>query len=75
MDTSRGYTQSNLANTLEDAYGMFEVAYVKDGYGKLDVCIMTDTINRVQTTCFTKGTLLCCSLMDLCQMESLEQDS
>ena len=64
MDTSGGYTQSNLANTLEDAYGMFEVAYMKDGYGKLDVCIMTDTVYGGQTTGLAERAFLGSSLHD-----------
>ncbi len=43
---------------------MFEVPDMKDRDDKLDICVMTDTVDRIEPTGLTEGILLRRTLKD-----------
>jgi hypothetical protein len=53
---------TDLAYALQYTDGMFEISYMKDGHGKLDVCIVPNALYGGQSTGLTKRVFLCCSL-------------
>lgn len=63
----RGWTSgsariTHLADTLKNAYGVFEKANMEDGYNELDVCVMPHALYRAQAAglaerAFLRGTL------------------
>lgn len=59
----RGWTR--LADALEDADGVLEVADVEDGNHKLDVRVMSNTIDRIQSTGLAECTLVRRALQSL----------
>ena len=53
---------TDLTDCLEHSNGMLEITDMKYRDNKFDVCIMTNTIDRRLSTCFTESTLFCGSL-------------
>ena len=47
-----------LAYALKNGYCMFEKANMKDGDDELDIGVVTDTVDRVESTGLTEGILL-----------------
>lgn len=61
--------KTNLANALQNADGVLEVANMEDGDDQLDVCIVSHTVHRVQSAGLAEGAFLCRSLT-LLQMQA-----
>ena len=53
---------AHLANTLQNAYTVFEIANVEDWDSELDVSIVPDTVYRIQAAGFAKRALFRCTL-------------
>lgn len=60
---SRGRVdETDLANALQNADGVLEVADMEDRDDKFNVCIVSHTVHRVQSASLAEGAFLCRSL-------------